>query len=104
MLPVFEFEASGDSNLTVGPLFDIFGDRRAGDGEFGEVEEDEQAVVVETDEVEQFEVDLVELDGDANEGEVDSERFGLPILFRLYPIIEMDWLFVDAFGSFVFEG
>lgn len=91
LIPALEFEASGDSNLTVpNPRFATFGDRRAGEGEFDEVDEDDDeddddavAVVVEIDDVEEFEVDLVEFDGDVSEGEVDRDKFGLPILFRL---------------------
>jgi len=78
LLPLLGFDASGDSNLAAGPRMETFGDSRAGEGEFDEVEDDDEAVVVDTDEVD--EVDLVEFDGDESEGEVEEERFGLPVL------------------------
>lgn len=97
MLPVFEFDARGDSSLIAGavvaavvaePLLEMFGDNRAGEGELDRVDDDdddddEVAVAVDVDELEEFELDLVEFDGEAREGEVDSARFKLPACFKL---------------------
>lgn len=84
MLPrselVLEFDARGDSSLAEGPLFNI-----PGEGELDvvddedDVEDDAAAITV----AEEFDVDFVELEGDADEGEVDIERFGPPILIVL---------------------
>lgn len=93
LLPVlelgFELDARGDSSLVVGPRFVVLGDISAGDGELDVVEDEDDeeafdAAVTVVDDVEAFDVDFDdELEGDANEGEVDIERFGLPILFGL---------------------
>lgn len=87
--PVFELDARGDSTLEVEPRFGRLGESRAGEGELEVVDDDEEeddvaiAVAVDDDD-DEFDVDFVEFEGEAEEGEVDTERFGLPILFAVY--------------------
>lgn len=102
LIPVFDPDASGDSIL-VGALLETFGDAKAGDGELDTVDEDDEdgvAVAVETEDVDELEVDLVELDGDAEDGEVDIDRFGLLTFCKLM-FIELELLVGTAFGCFV---
>lgn len=96
LLPVLEPDAKGDSNLDVGVLLVMFGDNKAGDGEFETVDEEddeEVAVAVLKEEFEEFDVDLVEFDGDANDGEVETDRFGLLTFCKLM-LIEFTVLLV----------
>lgn len=80
---------------------ETFGDAKAGDGELDTVDEDDEeaAVAVETEDVDEFEVDLVELEGDAEDGEVDIDKLGLLTFCKLI-LIELELVVGTTFGCF----